>query len=128
MCVCDCQVVRSRADAKRELLQVQQKAAKALTILRNSFQVNGVKKTLSVTYHHTPDPHSLGPRLLPLLCAKHVIVPNGAEWWWCEQRRQGDHADRVQARLAAARAQRAEEGWLAPLLLHPLAAALGRGE
>ena len=48
-CVCDCQVVRSRADAKRELLQVQQKAAKALTILRNSFQVNGVKKTLSVT-------------------------------------------------------------------------------
>ena len=124
--MCDVQVVRSRADAKRELLQVQQKAAKALTILRNSFQVNGVKKTLSVTYdHHHPHP---GPRLLPLLCAKHVNVPNGAEWWWCEQRRQGDHADRLQARLAAARAQRAEEGWLAPLLLHPLAAALGRGE
>lgn len=40
---------RSRAEAKRELLAVQQKAAKALTILRNSFQVNGVRKTLSVT-------------------------------------------------------------------------------
>jgi hypothetical protein len=40
---------RSRAEAKRELIAVQQKAAKALTILRNSFQVNGVRKTLSVT-------------------------------------------------------------------------------
>ena len=40
---------RSRAEAKRELLVVQQKAAKALTILRNSFQVNGVRKTLGVT-------------------------------------------------------------------------------
>eukprot|EP01043_Picozoa_sp_COSAG02_P051990 COSAG02_NODE_5543_length_4243_cov_6.603282_2_plen_557_part_00 len=40
---------RSRAEAKRELLAVQQKAAKALTILRNSFQVNGVRKTLGVT-------------------------------------------------------------------------------
>ena len=40
---------RSRAEAKRELLVVQQKAAKALTVLRNSFQVNGVRKTLGVT-------------------------------------------------------------------------------
>ena len=66
-----CQVVRSRADAKRELLQVQQKAAKALTILRNSFQVNGVKKTLSVTYDH---PH-LTSALLALDCCP-CFVPS----------------------------------------------------
>ena len=66
---CDVQVVRSRADAKRELLQVQQKAAKALTILRNSFQVNGVKKTLSVTYDHPPDPPHSWPSVAALaLC------------------------------------------------------------
>ena len=73
MCVCDCQVVRSRADAKRELLQVQQKAAKALTILRNSFQVNGVKKTLSVTYDH-PHPHPTSA-LLALGCCP-CLVPS----------------------------------------------------
>ena len=63
-------MVRSRADAKRELLQVQQKAAKALTILRNSFQVNGVKKTLSVTYdHHHPRPALSWPSVAALaLC------------------------------------------------------------
>ena len=78
-----CQVVRSRADAKRELLQVQQKAAKALTILRNSFQVNGVKKTLSVTYDH-PHPHPTSA-LLALGCCPCFVpsmlknVPNGAE-------------------------------------------------